>query len=148
MTPTSTPHNDPPNLFDEHAHLREMLRELAASLAARRATAKQLSELLEDARRQLVSHFEHEESGGFFHGLREAVPHYSDRITELEHEHAQFLSLLDQMRRRVLSHESEEVWRDDCDRLFAKFMENFAAHESGEHELMQEAYSQDIGAKD
>ena len=49
---------------------------------------------------------------------------------------------------RVASHEPEQVWRKDCDVLFDEFLRRFLAHEAAEHELMQDAYSHDLGAKD
>jgi len=148
MTPTSLPHNDSARMGDEHAQLRDMLRLLEASFAERQASGEQLAELLDRARDRLESHFAHEETGGYFEGIREAAPHLSNRLTALEHEHAQFLSLIDRMRARALSHEAADVWRKDCDRLFREFRESFLAHEAEEHDLMQEAYSQDIGDKD
>jgi hemerythrin len=148
MTPTSLPHDDSPGMADEHAQLRDMLRLLAASFADRQSTGEQLAELLERSRDQLESHFAHEETGGYFEGIREAAPRLSDRVNELEHEHPQFLALIDQMRSRALSHEATDVWRDECERLFREFRESFLAHEAGEHDLMQEAYSQDIGDND
>jgi hemerythrin len=135
-------------MADEHSRLRDMLRLLGEGIAEGQTSSERLAELLERARNQLESHFAHEETGGYFEGIREAAPHLSNRLTALEHEHAQFLSLIDQMRARALSHEAADVWRKDCDRLFREFRESFLAHEAEEHDLMQEAYSQDIGDKD
>ena len=56
--------------------------------------------------------------------------------------------LTDRLGARVASHESEAVWRRDCDTLFDEFLRCFLAHEAAEHELMQDAYTQDMGAKD
>lgn len=136
------------HLAEEHADLRTMLRNLQTAFGERKASAEELASQLDKARKQLESHFAHEETGGYFQGVLDAAPHLSDRVGALKHEHPQFLSLLDQMRSRVTSHETEEVWRGDCDNLFGQFLKNFLAHEASEHELMQQAYSQDIGNKD
>lgn len=148
MTSGSLHNPDPAHLAEEHAHLRDLLKQMQACFSERQATAQQVTEMLDQARGQLETHFAHEETGGYFRGIVEAAPHLNARVNELQHEHAQFLALIDRIRSRAASHEAEDVWRGDCESLFEEFKANFLAHESSEHELMQEAYSQDIGNKD
>jgi hemerythrin len=135
-------------LDEEHADLRTMLRDLRTAFGEQKQTADQLAALLDRARKVLEEHFRHEENEGFFRGIRETAPQFDDRVTALEHEHPQFLSAMDRLHACVLSHEPEEVWRRDCDTLLEAFFHSFLAHEAAEHELMQDAYTQDMGAKD
>lgn len=133
---------------EEHADLRSMLRDLQTAFGEKKQTAEQLATLLDRSRKVLEEHFQHEEKGGFFRGIRESAPQFSDRVTALEHEHPQFLAVIDQLRARVSSHEPEDVWRHDCEKLYEEFRRGFLAHETAEHELMQDAYTQDMGSKD
>jgi hemerythrin len=148
MRPTSLPNENPVRLADEHAQLRDLLKQMQTCFAEASASPDEATALLDNAREQLETHFQHEETGGYFRGILEASPHLRNRVAELEHEHVQFLALLDHMRARAASHDVEEVWRSDCASLFEEFRASLLAHESSEHELMQEAYSQDIGDKD
>jgi hemerythrin len=148
MTQKATPHLNLEQLEDEHADLRSMLQNLRAAFGERKRSGEQLAALLEKSRKVLEEHFHHEEDGGFFRGIREIAPQLAERVSALEHEHPQFLALIDRLRTRVGSHESEQVWREDCAKLFDEFLRSFLAHEAAEHELIQDAYARDIGAKD
>ena len=135
-------------LVEEHSHLRHLLEELQNTFIERQVDNDVVVAMLDEAIRHLQEHFQHEEQGGYFRGVVEAAPRFSDRVADLKCQHPQFLDCLRKVRDGIVAAPlSDESWDKYCAEL-QRFMAVFLEHERSENELIQEAYTRDIGTDD
>jgi iron-sulfur cluster repair protein YtfE (RIC family) len=133
---------------NEHVHLRELLESVRQTLAARQGSPPTIAALFDELSRHVLEHFEHEETGGFFSAALELAPRLTSRAGELLQEHAEFRGRLSAMRQLAMPAEATEDWWRNMRESFERFFNAFRRHETAENRLLQEAYSDDIGAED
>jgi len=137
-----------PSIGEEHLHLREIIFEFRVVLATRDATRRQVATRLKELTQQVLDHFDHEESGGYFGEAIDAAPRLSERADALLAEHAQMAEQLVALQHRAATQISSTRWWHALESDFIDFMDRFSAHEKAENALLQEAYFDDIGAED
>ena len=133
---------------DEHQQLREILQMIEVALNQRQARPSIVTTFIEDFRRHILCHFEHEEADGFFHDVVATAPRLNGMVEELRDQHDQFRVLLDAMVKLARQGDGAPAWWDQLDSCFQEFTKAFLAHEHAENDLFQEAYGRDIGAED
>lgn len=127
--------------FGEHAHLREVAARLQtlcdASGDARDAAERELRSRLRDFRAELATHFEAEDSDGYFGMLEQEAPRLAVTVARLRTEHARMLSELD-----AISAMSEGEFEALRVRV-ASLLSLFRAHERTESRLMHDFFERD-----
>lgn len=137
-----------PSVGEEHRHLREIIFEFRVVLATRDATRRQVAMRLKELTQQVLNHFDHEETGGYFGEAIDTAPQLSERADALLAEHAQLAEKLVALQHRADTQISSTRWWHALEQDFNDFMDRFSAHEKAENALLQEAYFDDIGAED
>ena len=136
-------------LAEEHGQLRHLLDELQDTFFERKASPEVVAAMLDEAIGNLQTHFQHEERDeGCFQGIVEAAPRLSNRVNALKSQHAKFIECLLQIRQCVGSPVRSNQWWDESATAFHQFLPGFLEHERAENELIQEAFSRDIGTDD
>ncbi|MHC4390853.1 MAG: hemerythrin domain-containing protein [Planctomycetota bacterium] len=144
MTDTQEPNvnSSMKRTLDEHRELSQSLERFKSDLERFVAGEDGLREALrgdiEQLTKQLVTHFEQEESeAGLFEELLAATPRHASLLEELKAEHRAFLTDL---------YEVQAVLRGDDNRSLSDFaifavelISRLKAHESKENELLVEA---------
>jgi hemerythrin-like domain-containing protein len=135
-------------LGDEHACLREMLDNIRSTLIARNASRSAVAAMFQQLSLVVLEHFEHEEQGGYFTEVIERAPRLSERADALLSEHPAMATQLVTLRTFAARRDEPVQWFASLSEMFERFVECFRAHETAENQLVQEAYSDDIGAED
>jgi hemerythrin len=132
----------------EHESLHQTLGELRTLLENRESTAKVAIALAEFAN-QVQAHFVHEEEPeGFFDSVIDQAPRLKTRADALLEEHAAMSRELKELRRHAKHGVVSDEWWSQLNTEFESFWRLFCRHERSEHELVQEAFHDDIGSKD
>lgn len=128
----------------EHAELREIVESIKQSLDAQVKMSSTLAEELAAFTVVLQNHFRGEEADqGFYDQIASQDIRFASQIKRLSKEHQAILAMAGPI--------SDTVSQSDLSKTRSEFEELctlLARHESDEHELMQKAYSEDIGSKD
>jgi hypothetical protein len=133
---------------EEHGHLRKLLQQASDYLSRRQASRAQLTETLVELRRELLDHFQHEESGGYFREVVSIAPRLKGRADALLAQHLDLKARLDRLQSLAQQDEQNESWWQEIIAEFGGFFREFDEHERGETALLQEAYTRDIGTDD
>lgn len=132
-----------------HQELKSLIARIGHALEQRTATVDEISEMLGRLGDRLVKHFAMEEDGGYF---ADALMHAPQLVSKANALLAQHPKMCSQARLLVQelpeSHESGEDWWSHTTSLFCAFREEIDRHEKQENVLLQEAYTQDLGATD
>jgi hypothetical protein len=134
--------------MDEHPRLREVVDRIRTTLAARQATREFVAEMLQDLTVQVLEHFRHEETGGYFASALEAAPHLTGRADELLSQHPRMAAILAELVDYSAQRVSSPRWWREVNVRFTSFLALFVAHEAGENGLLQEAVNEDVGTVD
>lgn len=138
----------PAKVLEEHASLWEILDEARAALAERRARPQSIAEMLDELAQHVLDHFRHEETGGYFAEAIDVAPRLSERADDLLRQHPRLAAQLAQLRQYARRNDPSEAWWLRLSEMFTQFVSRFSEHECAENELLQDAYSTDIGAED
>lgn len=133
-------------LFDEHQQLRELLYSVQQAVAARRPDVG-VENLVGELARQVAEHFRHEEADGYFVDVIQVAPRLAHQVESLHQQHAQLTEQLDGLRRLAKGVEEESQW-EELTAALDRFCSAFQSHELGENQLLQQAYTDDIGVDD
>jgi hypothetical protein len=132
-----------------HRELKALLARIEQSLAERTATIDEVSDLLGQLGDRLVKHFAMEEDGGYFADVLLHAPQLISKANALLAQHpkmcAQAKDLTVEIATRI---PARGDWWQHTGELFRAFRDELSRHEKQEDGLLQEAYSQDIGAND
>jgi iron-sulfur cluster repair protein YtfE (RIC family) len=132
----------------QHRVLREMLAEVRRTLESQPDSLDILGSQLSALAQKLQEHFLEEEEGGFFEHIRKRAPQLSTDSTQLEEEHVDLLGQIRDLVAKVATCEGSEPWWQDLKAEFHDFSKLLMQHESLENQLLQRAYSEDIGSHD
>jgi len=135
-------------ICNEHKQLRALLSEMGQILATRQVPLDTVVRKLSLLRDQLESHFRHEESEGFFDQISDHAPRLAGRITHLCVEHIDMLGELDSLLGQAMQGDGSEGWWCYMGASFQDLSRRLLEHEREENELLQRAYTDDIGSKD
>lgn len=132
----------------EHDELRVKLRTVNRLLTGRVAAIHQVAESLNSLSDQLEVHFFDEENGGLFQTVCQQAPRFTRRSKRIRAEHAWLLEMFRNVVEIAQKGDGSDEWWKELERAFHQFSINLMHHESKESELLQDAYSEDIGAAD
>jgi iron-sulfur cluster repair protein YtfE (RIC family) len=121
------------------------LRELEQ--VVRPGSAEGLAELrarLDATRSRIIEHFRSEEQNGYMDVVRKREPRLERSIQQLAEEHHQLARSLDVLIARTRATSLGDPLRE----AVREWIENVRQHESRETDLVQDAFSLDIGAED
>lgn len=133
-------------LFDEHQQLRELLRTVQEAVAARRSDVA-VENLIGELAGQVAEHFRHEEAGGYFVEVIQVAPRLAHRAETLQQQHARLSEQLGGLRRLAKEAEQKGQW-EELTTAMEQFCTTFQMHELAENQLLQQAYTDDIGVDD
>jgi iron-sulfur cluster repair protein YtfE (RIC family) len=133
---------------EEHQRLDRMYGNIRTALSQESAPLGLLRSLFSELAEEVERHFVHEEDGGYFDEVVEMAPHLGATVQKLQMEHGDLLETLEAMHGLLAEAEDTESWRQAVRQDFEAFLHQCKEHESRENSLVQEAYSQDIGALD
>jgi len=144
------PHDLDPRsqLGNEHACLSEMLDNIRRTLAARNESRSAIAAKFQELNLVVLEHFEHEEQDGYFREVIERAPRLSERADALLSEHPAMAARLVALQTLAARRDEAVRWSTSLGKMFERFVECFRAHEYAENQLIQEAYTDDIGAED
>ncbi len=132
----------------EHDELRTMLGEVGQILAARQVSIEDVVRKLSSLRDQLETHFRHEEAEGFFEQIADQAPRLARRVNNLCTEHVEMLAEIDGLMEQAMQGDGSEGWWRYIGAEFHGLSKRLMEHEREENELLQRAYTDDIGSKD
>ena len=133
---------------DEHRVLRELLGQVHQALAEQSKNSEEVSSLFNSLRSQIEEHFHEEESGGFFEQIAEQAPRLEHRAEEVRNEHAHLRDSISRLCFEASTGDGSDTWWQQLNEQFHEFSKELMHHEGHEHEMLQEAYEQDIGPSD
>jgi hypothetical protein len=103
---------------------------------------------LNSLRNELRAHFENEEAGGYLAAALAAAPEFAREAKELQAQHPQLLSALDQFIAQLQNnHPSVRTW-DEARQRLEDFLLRLRDHEAAENTIVQAAFDNDLGAGD
>ena len=132
----------------EHEELRALLGNLHKVLAERLDKVQRVAELLASLVDHVETHFEEEEVAGFFDQIVDRAPRLSDNIERLRHEHQQLLGAVRQLNQVASQGNGSADWWQQLEQAFHQFSTELMHHESAENDLLQQAFTDDIGTGD
>ena len=145
--------HDPDHVFFEKVQsdnekLRELLGGVTRIFAGGVENADRVAESLASLASQLETHFEEEEIAGVFDDVVERAPHLSERVDQLKQQHKELRIAFAGIKQLASSGDGTVKWWNKLSKVFHDFSTDLMHHEHTENELVQEAYTQDIGSKD
>lgn len=146
--PNSPKHDLSEGIAREHQELRELLRRVDEAVSAGESAGPKLQTVLGELSDELRVHFTQEETDGYFTDIVGRAPHLTDKVKELGRQHLDFLVTVRELIDLAGDSASTTEGRDRFEKSYRQFIEQFLAHEAAENDLVQEAYTTDIGSKD
>ena len=134
----------PPSVLDEHRGLLRLVEQISAAMANPSRVPEHWRGLVKQLQKELVDHFQHEESGGYFRDEVKAAPWAAEKVKALLNQHAQFLERIAELLTLRLDKGGEDL----APKLFEAFRRDFLDHESRENALIQETSCHDFGLGD
>lgn len=132
----------------EHAELMTLLAELQQTLHSRHVRVEDIAKLLGVLRTDLEAHFAQEEVGGFFREAVERQPWLFERIEKLRLDHHWMREAAAALVDAAEHPQPALAWWPDVERRFQELAERLKRHERLEIDLLQEAWTDDMGTKD
>lgn len=132
----------------EHDRLRGLLGQISREMSARKGGAAALVRQFQSLRDQLHTHFVEEEDHGFFEQINNQAPRFSSQTNKLCEEHVDMLERVDTLIIQAEQGDGSDDWWSVLVTAFHDLSRELMQHEHEENELLQQAYSDDIGEKD
>jgi iron-sulfur cluster repair protein YtfE (RIC family) len=135
-------------MLREHEELRAILGKVNQMTTDCAAPVSEVQECITTLCDHIRTHFEAEESGGYFAEAVLQAPRVSERVAALEAQHDQLREQIAQMSEFVQRFEATgEHWKELAEQVH-QFSVALMRHENQENELLQEVFTEDIGSKD
>jgi hypothetical protein len=129
--------------------LKALIARIGDALEKRDSTVDEVSTMLAQLGDDLVKHFALEENGGYFADALLHAPQLISKANALLAQHPKMcMQAKDLVRELTDSRQVGESWWSRTTDLFHAFRDEIARHEKQENVLLQEAYTQDLGAND
>ena len=135
-------------IFEEHEHLRALLGQAEKFFAQEPQQTADVANVLDELITELKLHFMHEEEGGYLSEALSQAPRLTDRATELQQQHPQMLKAVRELYEQAQAGDGSAGWWSSLRADYQSLAEQIHAHETGENDLVQEAFTEDIGAND
>lgn len=132
----------------EHEQLRHLLKEISAALKGNSRQQRQIDRLMVQLSELVESHFRHEEEGGYLKTALARAPHLAIKAEKLREQHAMLLEEIDKLGMLVHSGVESPAWWSRVEGDLHQIEVNMRHHEEAEIDLLQKAFSEDIGGGD
>ncbi|MEQ8211517.1 MAG: hemerythrin domain-containing protein [Lacipirellulaceae bacterium] len=132
----------------KNEELYDSIEAVRLLVAGRSYEKLDLEKTMDELHDLLELHFEIEERGGYLADLVKNEPRYEARVGTLLSEHRALLEQCEKLRLLVRSGVESPAFQTRIESDFHKFLSRFLAHEHAEHQLLQGAFSDDIGSGD
>lgn len=132
----------------QHDRLNSLLEAIENRFRHDHEPSRNLMSLLFALVVHLQTHFEFEESDGYFEELVQRAPRMAAQVDHLLREHSEMLQEVDELvsiARKDLATKHDTA---DLAERYAQFRSKVVAHERLENKLVQVAYNVDIGTND
>jgi len=132
----------------QHIQIEALVDALTSRFDAGKAATRNLVSLLNSLAAHLETHFELEEENDYFGYILTREPRLAERVDNLRKEHEVLRAGVDELvdlARYAFAKNSETT---ELVARFEKFREQLLKHEKAEVDLIQEAYTCDIGSGD
>jgi hypothetical protein len=132
-----------------HQELKALIARIGNALETRKATVEEVSAMIGQLGDNLVKHFALEEDGGYFADALLHAPQLISKANALLAQHPKMcLQAKDLVQQLSEVRQVGENWWSRTTELFIAFRDEINRHEKQENVLLQEAYTQDLGAND
>lgn len=135
-------------LRKEHELLHTRLEQARAMLLERSLDVHEALALLGDLRAHMKEHFAGEEAGGYFTEVVERAPWLAERTEALHRQHPEMLKAMDGIMHTARESDNTPGWWKHIGEQYTALYEKITAHEKNEDDLVQQAFTEDIGDKD
>lgn len=132
----------------EHEELRELIGAIHKSLANTSSPTSLVKEQLAALCDKLEIHFRSEEKDGFFTEITEHAPRFSDQADKLTKEHDTMLAEAKAIAAKAIQCTDSIGLHQDVRPAFHELSKHLMHHESEEHDMLHQAYWEDIGPAD
>ncbi len=132
----------------EHRELAEVLVQIRDAVSVRVCTKIQLEDLMTRLCELVESHFNQEEQGGYLKEALDRAPHYAAKAESLLAEHRALQEDVEKIRLLVHSGVESSAWWIHINSDFNNFASQLQNHEHAEVQVLQGAFTEDIGTKD
>ncbi len=132
----------------EHEELRQLLGNVRQTLAKRLATVVNVADQIGKLCEEVETHFTQEEIDGFFDQVVEHAPRLSHDTDQLRTEHVRLREVIRDLSHCASEGDGSADWWERIEAQFHEFSKQLMRHETKENELLQSAYTDDIGLAD
>jgi iron-sulfur cluster repair protein YtfE (RIC family) len=148
MTQENKQHEVYQEMLREHEELRALLGKVNQLITDCTASPSEVQETVHALCHHIQTHFETEESEGYFAEALMQAPRVSERVAALKAQHVQLREQLAKIAEIVGAFKATgDDWK-----VLAEHIHHFSVdlmhHENSENELLQEVFTDDIGSKD
>lgn len=147
-TDTSPPQGSKSTIQRQHDMLNSLIDAIANRFRHDHSPSRNLVSLLNALAFHLQTHFEFEESDGYFTSLVEKAPRAAQTVERILREHREMLKEIEEMISTARKDLDEKRSTDALAERYERFREKLEEHEHLENELLQSVYTEDIGTKD
>ena len=135
-------------LLEKHQHLRALLANMEEFFAQEPQELADTTKITDDLIAELKLHFLHEEEGGYFAEALAQAPRLTTRASELKQQHRELLKRVRELYEQAQQGDGSAAWWSSLRVAYQSLSEQIRAHELGENDLVQEAFTEDIGTHD
>lgn len=132
----------------EHEELAELLDAIRGALSSAERERNQIEGLVERLSTAVALHFEHEESGGYLQEALDRAPRFTGQADSLRLQHDGLREEIEKLRMLLHSGVESAAWWTRIDSDFQRFASQLLQHEHAENQLLQQAFTDDIGTGD
>ena len=132
----------------EHSELIDLMSRVRHALESDIRDPGGINQLIGDLYENIVSHFHHEEEGGYLCEALERAPRLSPHAEKLFEQHETLGELLGELLGLAQQREGTDSWWKNLSESFNNFSRELLQHEAAEDDLVQEAFIQDVGTGD
>ncbi len=133
-------------ILEDHRALKALLQQIDDALTGKTAPIAEVSDLLARLGDHLVKHFALEEHGGYFAEALLRAPQLVAKANELLAQHPKMSTQARDLVDLSPVQDSDRWWQETRQR--STLQDRATKHERHEDQLLQEAYTQDIGSHD
>jgi hemerythrin len=153
MTAENLDHDFAEMILREHRELKELLARARTAICEDQRDSQRAKQLIGDLYEHLQSHFFHEEEGGYMCEALERAPRLIRQAEELHEQHETLAEMLGELRDFVqhvgpADARPRNDWWKELARRFQTFGKQLLRHEADEDDLVQEAFTRDVGTCD
>jgi len=133
---------------EEHRQLDQLFLRIRSELTPESGMPSSIALLFKELVERVSFHFAHEEEGGYYSEVIEQAPRLATVAEQLQKQHAHLLSIAEQLHREIEQVPEAAVRCHPIRVNFEEFVRQCSEHEAAENQLVQDAYTLDIGSKD